>query len=133
MANELLTREFILTGEIVHGKKLGRKIGFPTANLEIDKELVLPKIGVYYTNIEVEGKIYKGITSVGNNPTVNGDTTTVETYILNFSKDIYGKKIKLYFIEKIREQQKFASLDQLKKQLERDKMYAENRKIKINL
>ena len=133
MANELLTREFILTGEIVHGKKLGRKIGFPTANLEIEKDLVLPKIGVYYTNVEVEGKIYKGITSVGNNPTVNGDTTTVETYILNFSKDIYGKKIKLYFIEKIREQHKFASLDELKKQLERDKMYAENRKIKFNL
>lgn len=133
MANELLTREFILTGKIVHGKKLGRKIGFPTANLEIDKDLVLPKIGVYYTNIEVEGEIYRGITSVGNNPTVNGDTITVETYILNFSKDIYGKKIKLYFIEKIREQQKFASLDELKKQLERDKKYAENRKIKINL
>lgn len=133
MANELLTRKFILTGEIVHGKKLGRTIGFPTANLKVDENLALPKIGVYYTNIEIDSKIYKGITSVGNNPTVNGDTTTVETYILNFSQDIYGKQIKLYFIEKIREQEKFASLDELKKQLEKDKMYAFNRKIQINL
>ncbi|MGL4451614.1 MAG: bifunctional riboflavin kinase/FAD synthetase [Sarcina sp.] len=133
MANELLTREFILTGEIVHGKKLGRTIGFPTANLKVDEKLALPKIGVYYTNIEVDGKVYKGITSVGNNPTVNGDTTTVETYILNFSQDIYGKQINLYFIEKMREQQKFTSLDELKKQLEKDKMYALNRKIQINL
>ncbi|MGL4761401.1 MAG: bifunctional riboflavin kinase/FAD synthetase [Sarcina sp.] len=133
MANELLTRKFILTGEIVHGKKLGRTIGFPTANLDIGENIVLPKIGVYYTNVEIDGEIFKGITSVGNNPTVNGDSITVETFILNFSKDIYGKKIKLYFIEKIREQQKFQSLDELKKQLEKDKMFAYNRKIQIIL
>ncbi|WP_297518827.1 bifunctional riboflavin kinase/FAD synthetase [uncultured Clostridium sp.] len=129
MANELLTRKFILTGEIVHGKKLGRTIGFPTANLAVDKNLALPKLGVYYTNVEIDGNIFKSITSVGNNPTVNGDTTTVETYILNFSKDIYGKNIKLYFIEQIREQHKFASIEELKKQLEKDKMFAYNRKI----
>lgn len=133
MANELLTREFLLTGEVVKGKQLGRTIGFPTANLKVDESLVLPKIGVYYTNVEIDGEIFKGITSVGNNPTVNGEKITVETYILNFSKDIYGKHIKVYFIESIRGQIKFDSLDELKKQLEKDKMFAYNRKTKIIL
>lgn len=132
-ANSLLTRCFSLEGEIVHGKKLGRTIGFPTANLSVDDEMALPKIGVYYTNVEIDGEIYKGITSVGNNPTVNGDTTTVETYVLNFSRDIYGKHFKLYFIERIRSEKKFESLEELKKQLEKDKMFAYNRKIKIIL
>ncbi|MGL5634811.1 MAG: bifunctional riboflavin kinase/FAD synthetase [Sarcina sp.] len=133
LANELLTREFLLTGEVVKGKQLGRTIGFPTANLKVDENLVLPKIGVYYTNVDIDGEIFKGITSVGNNPTVNGDRITVETYILNFSKDIYGKRIKVYFIEGIREQIKFNSLDELKKQLEKDKMFAYNRKTQIIL
>ncbi|MGL4742724.1 MAG: bifunctional riboflavin kinase/FAD synthetase [Sarcina sp.] len=133
MANELLTREFLLTGEVVRGKQLGRTIGFPTANLQVDETLVLPKIGVYYTNVEIDGEIFKGITSVGNNPTVNGEKITVETYILNFAKDIYGKRIKVYFIESIRGQVKFNSLDELKKQLEKDKMFAYNRKTQIIL
>lgn len=132
-ANSLLTRSFNLEGEIVHGKKLGRTIGFPTANLDYSNDKVLPKVGVYYTNVEIDDKIYKGITNIGNNPTVNGDTITVETYILNFSKDIYGKQMKLYFIERMREQEKFDSLDSLKKQLEKDKMFAYDRKIKIIL
>ena len=75
--------------------------------LSCNDEIILPKIGVYYTNVEVNGEIYKGITSVGNNPTVNGKNTTVETHILNFDEDIYGKHIKLYFISKIRNEKKF--------------------------
>lgn len=133
MANQLLTREVILTGEVVHGRKLGRTIGFPTANLKVDNKNVIPKKGIYYTNVEVDGIIYKGITNIGNNPTVNGHNTTVETYILDFSEDIYGKKIKLYFIEGIREEIKFPSLEELKKQLEKDKIFAINRNIKIIL
>ncbi|MCY7264887.1 hypothetical protein K6W19_32735, partial [Pseudomonas protegens] len=82
-----------------------------TANLKNNDEIILPKIGVYYTNVEVNGEIYKGITSVGNNPTVNGKNTTVETHILNFDEDIYGKHIKLYFISKIRNEKKFNSLE----------------------
>ncbi|MGL4991092.1 MAG: bifunctional riboflavin kinase/FAD synthetase [Sarcina sp.] len=132
-ANKLLTRAFELDGIVVHGKKLGRTIGFPTVNLKYNEEIILPKIGVYYTNVEIDNKIYKGITNVGNNPTVNGDTITVETYILNFSKDVYGQKIRIYFIEHIREQKKFESLESLKKQLEKDKMFAYERKIKIIL
>ena len=133
LANDLLTRNFTLDGKIVGGKKLGRTIGFPTANLDIDKKVALPKIGVYYTNTEIEGVLFKSITSVGNNPTVNGNATTVETYILNFSKDIYNKNISVHFIEWIRGEKKFDSLESLKKQLEKDKMYAYQRKIKKNL
>ncbi|PWX17341.1 bifunctional riboflavin kinase/FAD synthetase [Clostridium perfringens] len=120
-ANNMLGRYFSLSGEVVSGKKIGRTINFPTANLKNNDEIILPKIGVYYTNVEVNGEIYKGITSVGNNPTVNGKNTTVETHILNFDEDIYGKHIKLYFISKIRNEKKFNSLEELKEQLIKDK------------
>ncbi|UXZ09403.1 bifunctional riboflavin kinase/FAD synthetase [Clostridium perfringens] len=120
-ANNMLGRYFSLNGEVVSGKKIGRTINFPTANLKNNDEIILPKIGVYYTNVEVNGEIYKGITSVGNNPTVNGKNTTVETHILNFDEDIYGKHIKLYFIRKIRNEKKFNSLEELKEQLIKDK------------
>ena len=132
-ANNMLGRYFSLNGEVVSGKKIGRTINFPTANLKNNDEIILPKIGVYYTNVEVDGEIYKGITSVGNNPTVNGKNTTVETHILNFDEDIYGKHIKLYFISKIRNEKKFNSLEELKEQLIKDKKFAEESNIKISL
>lgn len=132
-ATELLNRPFLLRGEVVDGKKLGRTIGFPTANLKINEDMVLPKIGVYYTNVEYFGEIYKGITSVGLNPTVCGKNITIETYILNFDKNIYGDELKVYFIERIRNEEKFNSLDALKNQLYKDKEFAKKRKIQINL
>ncbi|EGT3614756.1 bifunctional riboflavin kinase/FAD synthetase [Clostridium perfringens] len=132
-ANNMLGRYFFLSGEVVSGKRIGRTINFPTANLKTDEKVILPKIGVYYTNVEVNRKIYKGITSVGNNPTVNGKNITVETHILNFDEDIYGKNIKLYFISKIRSEKKFNSLEELKEQLIKDKKFAEKCNIKISL
>ncbi|MGG5462301.1 bifunctional riboflavin kinase/FAD synthetase [Clostridium sp. B9] len=132
-ATKMLDRYFDLQGEVVGGKRIGRTINFPTANMKIDDRVILPKIGVYYTNVEIDGEIYKGITSVGNNPTVNGKNITVETHILNFDEDIYGKIIKLYFIEKIRDEKKFNSLDELKQQLIKDKNFAEKSDIKISL
>lgn len=132
-ANNMLGRYFSLSGEVVSGKKIGRTINFPTANLKTDEKTILPKIGVYYTNVEIHGEIYKGITSVGNNPTVNGKNITVETHILNFDKDIYGKNIKLYFISKIRNEKKFNCLEELKEQLIKDKKFAEESNIKISL
>lgn len=132
-ANNMLGRYFSLSGEVVSGKKIGRTIDFPTANLKTDEKRILPKIGVYYTNVGIDKKIYKGITSVGNNPTVNGKNITVETHILNFDEDIYGKNIKLYFISKIRNEKKFNSLEELKEQLIKDKNFAEKSNIKISL
>lgn len=130
-ATEMLTRPYSLGGEVVHGRKIGRTIGFPTANLNINKNYILPKIGVYYTNIKVNNNIYRGITSVGNNPTVNGKKLTVETYILDFNEDIYGKFIEVSFIKKIRDEKKFNGLEELKCELERDKNFAKNEKLYI--
>lgn len=132
-AYNMLGRYFSLKGEVVGGKRIGRTINFPTANIDINKKIVLPKIGVYYTNVELNGEVYKGITSVGNNPTVNGKNITVETHILDFDEDIYGKEIKLYFISKIRDEKKFNSLEELKLQLINDKNFAEKSNIKIYL
>lgn len=123
-ASEMLGLPYTLKGEVVHGKKLGRTIGFPTANLKCDKNFVLPKNGVYYTNVKVNNNIYKGITSIGTNPTVNGEALTVETYILDFHKDIYGVQLNVSFIKKIRDNKKFNSLEELKNQLEKDKSFA---------
>lgn len=130
---EMLGRAYALTGIVVDGKKLGRTIGFPTANLMVNEQVVIPQIGVYYTNVEIKGKIFKGITSVGNNPTVNGKNITIETNILDFQGDIYGETIKVHFIKHIRNEQKFKSLDELTAQLKKDKLFAEKENIKINL
>lgn len=128
-ASIMLTRPYSISGEVIHGKKNGRLMGFPTANLNYSEEFVLPKIGVYYTNIRWNNKIYKGITSVGKNPTFNGKDITIETNILDFDREIYGDEITVYFISKLRNEQKFSSIDDLKNQLDKDKKEAEKEKI----
>ena len=125
-ASKMLDLPYTLSGEVIHGKQLGRTIGFPTANLKYNQNFILPKIGVYYTNIKANNNIYKGITSVGNNPTVEGKTLTIETYILEFNKDIYGENIDVSFIKKIRDEKKFNGLEELKAQLQKDKSFAKN-------
>lgn len=132
-ALEMLDKPFELTGIVVSGKKLGRTIGFPTANLSIDKDIIIPKIGVYYTNVEYKKKVYKGITSIGNNPTVNGKNITIETNILDFDEDLYGKEIKVFFIKRIRDEKKFANLNELREQLKKDKKFAKEQCIESNL
>ena len=125
-AHKMLGKPYALKGKVVHGREIGRTIGFPTANLYYDKKFILPSEGVYYTNIEVNNKLYKGITSVGYNPTVNGKDLTIETNILNFNEDIYDYNIEVKFIKKIRDNIKFGTIDELKNQLEKDKCFAEN-------
>ncbi|GLC32700.1 bifunctional riboflavin kinase/FAD synthetase [Clostridium omnivorum] len=132
-ANKLLIKPYMLDGTVVKGKQLGRILGFPTANLKYNLDFVIPGNGVYYTIIAYESKFYKGITNVGYNPSV-GDTNnslTIETYILDFDKDIYGEYIKVYFIKKFRDEIKFSSLDQLVSQLKSDKEYAEKQILEI--
>ncbi|WP_195263598.1 MULTISPECIES: bifunctional riboflavin kinase/FAD synthetase [unclassified Clostridium] len=130
-ASKMLSKPYLIKGRVIHGKKLGRTIGFPTANLEFDNKIIIPDKGVYYTNVEYNNKIYKGITSVGNNPTVNGQQLTIETYILNFDDTIYGQEIKVYFIERIRGEIKFNSLEELVEQIKKDEKFAEDRDIVI--
>ncbi|MBL4934889.1 bifunctional riboflavin kinase/FAD synthetase [Clostridium sp. YIM B02515] len=127
-ANKMLFQPFMLKGKVIKGKQLGRKLGFPTVNLQYNTEFILPATGVYYTTIEYNGIFYKGITSVGYNPTVEpiNIKISIETYILDFNKNIYDENIKVYFIEKMRDEIKFDSLDDLIRQLEKDKFYAES-------
>lgn len=128
-ANKMLIRPYMLQGKIIQGKQLGHKIGFPTANLEFPKEFVVPGRGVYFTCLEYNNKIYKGITNVGFNPTVQDNKLSIETHILDFYENIYGREVKVYFLEKIRNEVKFDSIEELRIQLLKDKIYAEKKEI----
>lgn len=130
-ANEYLLEPFMIKGKIISGKGIGRTLGYPTANLDYNKNFVIPQRGVYYTNIRYKEKIYKGITNIGFNPTVNGNNLTIETYILDFNKDIYGDEIAVYFIEKTRNESKFSNLNDLISQLSEDEKEAKLKKIYI--
>lgn len=112
--NELLERPFFVQGTVCHGEALGRTIGFPTANLLAPKGKKLPPFGVYATKVHCGKKVYAGVTNVGNKPTVGSFATGIETCILDFEKDIYGKEIQVEFYEFIRPEMKFATLDDLK-------------------
>lgn len=122
-AEKLLGEPYAVKGRVVHGRKLGRTLGFPTANLIPEEGKLLPAAGVYYSLVQVGGKEYKGISNVGYKPTVSRDKThqSVETYIYDFEEEIYGKEIKVLFCRFCREERKFASLDELKKQIEQDR------------
>jgi riboflavin kinase/FMN adenylyltransferase len=131
-AGRMLTRPFILQGNVIKGKQLGRTLGFPTVNLDYDKRFVLPRGGVYYTIVDYEGEIFRGITNVGYNPTVDDNKLGIETHILDFSENIYGKHIKIYFMDRIRDEKKFNSIEFLAEQLKKDKIYAKKQKLEIN-
>lgn len=120
LANELLGRNFTYVSKVVNGDKRGRKIGFPTANLEIaDNRAMLPN-GVYIVRVKVGDKIFSGIANVGDNPTFKVAKRRLEVFIDNFSGDIYGEEIAVSFISKIRDEKIFASVDELKAQLNED-------------
>ena len=123
-ANEFLGYRFFISGTVVKGKQLGRTIGYPTANIFIeDKDKLTPKIGVYAVNVEVKGNTHKGMLNIGTNPTTDLDNTIkIEVNIFDFDKDIYGEKIKVEFVKRIRNEEKFANLDELKQALANDKI-----------
>lgn len=132
-ANKLLTRPFAMEGVVIRGKQLGRTLGFPTVNLDYDKRFVLPRGGVYYTIVEYKNRIYRGITDVGYNPTTEDNKLSIETHILDFNENVYGEKIKVYFLERMREEKKFDSISELGEQLKKDKLYAAKQKLEISL
>ena len=120
-ANQLLGYRYFIKSEIVHGKKLGRRIGIPTINMILPVDKLLPPNGVYVTEVLVDGHSYMGVTNVGCKPTVSSDNIVgVETYIDNFNQDIYGEKIVVSFIDFIRPEMKFASVEELKAQMHSD-------------
>ncbi|QSW87054.1 bifunctional riboflavin kinase/FAD synthetase [Flavobacterium endoglycinae] len=121
LANDYLGYDYFLTGEVVKGKQLGRTIGFPTANIQIDEEYkLIPKNGVYVVKAFIDDLEVYGMMNIGFNPTVNGQRQTIEVNLFDFDADIYGKKIEVSLLQYLREEQKFGSLDLLKAQLNKD-------------
>ncbi|WP_320174630.1 bifunctional riboflavin kinase/FAD synthetase [Maridesulfovibrio sp.] len=116
----LLGRFYQVRGEVVHGmNRGGRLLGFPTANIKLEDEL-FPKKGVYAIRVEVEGKVLPGVANIGKNPTFGNEALSVEAHILDFSSDIYGKDIRVHFIQRIRSEKKFNGLDELKERISID-------------
>ena len=121
-ANAMLGREYELDGLVSRGDRLGHQIGVPTINLEPENELP-PSDGVYVTEIEIRsfGRKFASVTNIGRRPTLYEDyTTTIETYVLDFSADVYGEKVRLFFHDRLREERKFPSMMDLKAQIQRD-------------
>ena len=121
-ANAMLGYRYGLRGAVVAGNRLGRTIGFPTANMHLYEPLKLvPGRGVYVTDVEVLGRKFRGMTNIGVRPTVGGTTTSIETNILDFDEDIYGLPLQLRFLRRLRDEIHFPSLDALKAQLALDR------------
>lgn len=119
-AVRFLGHPHILTGTVVHGRALGRKLGFPTANLRLPEGLAIPRFGVYACSVEIDGNVYPAVTNIGNRPTVNGHNTTVEPWILDYSGDLYDREITLRFHYFIRPEMKFESLEALQQEIFRN-------------
>jgi riboflavin kinase/FMN adenylyltransferase len=121
-AARYLGRPYELDGKVVKGQQLGRSIGFPTANIQVESEFkLLPKDGVYAVMVVLEQDQYRAMLNIGNRPTVQGNEKTVEAHLLGFEGDLYGKQLQVLFIDFIREQQDFGSLEALRQQLVLDK------------
>ena len=118
---KLLGRHYSISGEVLSGKRIGRRIGFPTANLYPEEYLIMPHTGVYITKTLLNGQFYNSVTNIGHNPTF-GDMSRIsaETHILNFNKDIYKCNIEVIFLTKLRNEKKFKNGDELAEQIHRD-------------
>ncbi len=119
-AAELTGRPFSLQGKVITGDGRGTGLGFPTVNLEVDPKMAIPADGVYATLTYIAGKAYRSMTNIGRRPTFNGSHRTIETYILDYKGNLYDQDIKIDFIERLRDEKKFATIDDLKKQITED-------------
>ena len=128
LANRLLKRRYTLFGTVVQNKRIGSRIGFPTANIDANPKRAIPADGVYATFASVDGGIYRAVTNIGTNPTVNGDKLTVETHLIDFHADIYGQPLSISFRKRLRGELMFDSLDALKEQIRLDVEEAESLK-----
>lgn len=120
-ANEMLGHPYMVVGNVMQGKKLGRTIGFPTINLMADPDRVYPPNGVYATKVKVNAKTYLSMTNVGYNPTVSGERKMIETHLFEFNDTLYGAEVEVDFYHFIRPEQKFEGIEALRVQLAQDK------------
>ena len=124
-AGALLGHQFYIDGLVVEGKRRGRELGFPTANLQTENELIPPN-GVYATTATIDGIVHPSITNIGVRPTFGDSTkTTIEAYVLGYNGDLYGQQIRLGFVLRLRDERKFADVDALRAQMEADRRRAE--------
>lgn len=120
-ANDILGREHFISGRVVKGAGRGRQIGVPTANIEFDSDLLVPKRGVYITRTRYKDQVYFSVTNIGKNPTFKTDeSVSVETHLLDFDNDIYGDEISVQFVDRIRDEKKFDSVNELIEQIKND-------------
>lgn len=126
-AAQMLTHPYTLVGTVVENRRIGRKIGFPTANIALDPSRVTPKNGVYATVATLGGKTYRAVTNVGTNPTVAGDHLSIETHLLGFEGDAYGKTLCVAFVDFLRDERRFDSVEALKSQIAQDVERAKGR------
>lgn len=126
-ARKFLGRSYELTGKVVMGEQVGRKIGFPTANLFVEENFkLIPADGVYAVKVYYEHHEYLGMLNIGNRPTLDGKSKSIEVNIFDFKGELYGEQLTLEFFELIRKEEKFASLKELQEQLVKDKLETEN-------
>lgn len=119
-ANEMLGHKFGFSSPVIDGDKRGRRLGFPTINQELPQELVLPRFGVYRTDVTVGNRRYKGVTNIGKRPTVGTEKILSETYIIDFDESIYGESVDIRLIKFIRPERNFSSFDELARQIKTD-------------
>jgi len=132
-ANNYLGYNFMLCGTVVNGKKLGGKIGYPTANISVkERYKLIPKTGVYVVQTKIQNETVFGMMNIGNRPTVNGNHQTIEVHFFDFNKDLYGKKLTIELLYFLRDEKKFGSIDLLIHQLKKDEKTARDY-IKNNL
>ena len=125
-ANSLLGYEYSLNGNVVKGKSIGRDLGFPTANIEVaDEYKLIAAVGVYACRVQYMGRIYKGMSNIGYRPTIDHGELTIEVNIFDFDQQLYGEEIIIYFVDRMRDEKKFDSLEDLKAQLIKDKEHAQ--------
>ncbi|MGK4566778.1 bifunctional riboflavin kinase/FAD synthetase [Flavobacterium sp. 3HN19-14] len=123
LANKYLGYHYMLTGTVVKGKQLGRTLGYPTANIHIPETYKLvPQHGIYVVSSEIDGKLVYGMMSIGTNPTVGGESETIEINYFDLDEDLYGRTISVSILSRIRDEEKFNSIEALKEQLHRDKI-----------
>jgi len=125
LANSRLGYEYSISGKVVHGSRIGRTIGFPTANIEMEDEYkLISDVGVYACKVDYHGMIYKGMGNIGYRPTIEPGDLTIEVNIFDFDEEIYGERIIIYFLDRIRDEIKFENLSKLREQLTIDRARA---------
>lgn len=121
-ANVLLGSRYFLTGRVIHGDHLGAKIGFPTANLLLieNEKLFLP-YGIYVVSVPLHGNVFHGLTNIGIRPTVGGTNLTIEVHLFDFNENLYDQILQVFFIDRLRDERKFNTLEELTVQIHKDK------------